>query len=86
MSKFKCKVEVNAIPKERLIGKSRLEALVNKFNGSGGKTTQKNFNSLNKMASAKQKESQKIAEQYQAEAKAKREAKKDKGEKSPKSK
>lgn len=77
MSELKCKVEKNAIPTHRLIGKAKLEALKSKFNGGGEvKTTTKSLTRLDKMASNRQKESQKIAMQYQADAKAKREAKK----------
>ena len=77
MSELKCKVEKNAIPMSRLIGKGKLEALKSKFNnGNKGKTTKRSLSRLDKMASNRQKESQMIAEQYQAEAKANREAKK----------
>ena len=77
MSELKCKVEKNAIPTHRLIGKAKLEALKSKFNGDCKvKTTKKSLTRLDKMASNRQKESHKIAKQYQADAKAKREAKK----------
>lgn len=81
MSELKCKVEKNAIPLSRLIGKNKLDALKNRFNSSnGGKITNKALNSLEKLASKRQKASQQRAEKQYAEYKAKKEAEKAKKE------
>lgn len=78
MSELKCKVEKNAIPMSRLIGKGKLDQLKNRFNGSSVKTTQRSLSRLDKMASNKQKESQARLEAQKAERKAKKEAEKEK--------
>lgn len=72
MSDFKCKIEKNAIPVHRLIGKNKWDALKNKFNcnDEAPSNSKRNLASLDRIASNRQKEAQKIAEQYQAEAKA----------------
>lgn len=81
MSELKCKVEKNAIPLSRLIGKNKLDALKNRFNSSnGGKITKKGLNTLDSLASKRQKASQQRAEEQYAEYKAKKEAEKAKKE------
>lgn len=76
MSELKCKVEKNAVPIHRLIGKSKLEALKSKFSSDGQvKTISKNLTRVEKLASVRQKESQKNAERYKSEPKGKKEGK-----------